>query len=162
MRAIAAIAAGAAVLVASTASAAPSDPTFHAKLERGMCLGACPHYEVEIAADGQVTFTGGRSYIEPSVVCQGERQWQVSPADVATLEALIDRSGFFGFKAEYRGDMTDMAQMVVTVTRHGRTKSVTDYIGRMVGMPAAVTEIEEAIDTATQTRACVVGDRGKR
>jgi hypothetical protein len=49
----------------------------------------------------------------------------------------------------------------VTVTRHGRTRSVTDYAGQMVGMPAAVIEIEDAIDTAANTRACVVGDGGK-
>jgi|SRR5580658_2065207 hypothetical protein len=138
-----------------------ADPTFHVRLERGMCLGACPHYQVDIDAKGAVTFNGSRSYIEPSVACQGERQWNVSPSQVAHLEALIDRSGFFRLKNAYRGDITDMAQRVVTVTRRGRTKSVTDYAGQMAGMPQMVIEIEDAIDAAANTRACVSGE-GKR
>ena len=86
-----------------TARSPPPDPTFHVRLERGMCFGACPHYQVDIDADGDVTFVGARSYIEPSVACQGERRWKVSPAEVARLEAFIVRSSFFRLKGLLSG-----------------------------------------------------------
>jgi hypothetical protein len=135
-----------------------SDPTFQVRLERGMCLGSCPVYAVELDASGHVKFVGAKSEAEPSVACQGERRWQAAPAAVGRLEALIDRSGFFGFKSDYVAQITDMPPVVVTVTRHGRTKRVRDYVGRMVGMPVAMTQIEIAIDEAAATKACVVGE----
>jgi hypothetical protein len=141
---------------AAPISALPrADPTFHARLVRGMCLGACPNYTVEIDAAGLVTFTGDRSTIEPSVACQGRRQWRAAPAAVARLQARVDASGFFGFKDAYVGDMTDMPRFSVTVTRGGRTKTVTDYIGLTVGMPKAMVDLEDAIDIAAGDRACV-------
>src|ERR1700729_488999 len=87
---------------APTAAASPGpDATFRAKLERGMCLGPCPVYAVEIDAAGLVTFTGQRSNAEPSVPCQGRRQWRISPEAVARLEATIDQGRFFTFSDDY-------------------------------------------------------------
>jgi hypothetical protein len=43
----------------------------------------------------------------------------------------------------------------VTVTRNGRTKTVSDYVGLMVGMPRAMVDLENAIDIAARDRACV-------
>lgn len=132
-----------------------SDPSFRVRLERGMCLGACPRYTVEIDSAGLVTFTGAKSTIEPSVPCLGRRQWRVAPAVVKQLQGQVDASGFFGFKDAYRGGITDMPQFSVTVTRGGRSKTVTDYVGLMVGMPKAMADLENAIDIAAHDRACV-------
>lgn len=132
-----------------------TDPTFRAGLARGMCLGACPRYTVEIDAGGLVTFTGAKSTIEPSVPCLGRRQWRVAPAAVTRLQGQVDASGFFGFKNEYAGAMTDMPQFWVTVTRNGRTKTVSDYVGLTVGMPRAMVDLEDAIDIAAHDMACV-------
>jgi hypothetical protein len=152
----------AALAALATASSPPgsassaADPTFRAKLVRGVCLGACPSYEVEIDAAGRVTFTGSKSAIEPSVRCLGKRQWRAPSAAVARLADVVDRSGFFGFKDEYQGAVTDMPSFTVTITRHGRTKSVRDYVGLAVGMPRAMVDIENAIDAAANDRACVI------
>jgi hypothetical protein len=120
-----------------------------------MCLGACPYYAVEIDAGGVVTFTGDKSTIEPSVPCFGRRQWRIAPAAVAELRDRVDASGFFGFKDEYAGAVTDMPRFSVTVTRSGRAKTVSDYVGLMVGMPRAMVDLENAIDIAARDRACV-------
>jgi Domain of unknown function (DUF6438) len=153
-------------LAATTAACAPpapsrapppaQDPTFQATLERGMCLGPCPVYQVVIDASGLVTFTGSNSNIDPDVPCQGRRQWRIAPAAVTRLEALIDRAGFFGFKPAYVAGITDQASYAVTVTRRGRTGHVQDYVGQMAGMPGVMSEIEDAIDIAAGDKDCVV------
>jgi hypothetical protein len=140
--------------------AAASDPTFHVRLDRGPCFGTCPTYTVEMDARGRVTFTGrapGRG--QAPAACLGRRSWRASPGAVEKLEALVDRSGFFGFESAYRANITDLPQYTVTVTRRGRTKTVADYAGTMVGMPRAMVEIENAIDAATGARTCFEAQR---
>jgi|HubBroStandDraft_5_1064220.scaffolds.fasta_scaffold60650_2 hypothetical protein len=162
MRLIVALALCAASAVACSAPTAPPaveagpDPTFHVRLDRGMCLGDCPAYRVEIDASGLVSFTGSVSNMSPSVPCQGRRQWRVSPAAVAGLAALIDREDVFSFKDDYTAGVTDRPGFDVTVTRRGKTKHVHDYAGEMVAMPRAVSEVEDAIDIAANDKACVV------
>ncbi len=134
----------------------PPDPTFHVRLERGPCLGACPAYSVDIDAAGHVTFVGRKSTIEPSVPCQGVRHGRISAHGVAALEAAVDRANLFGLKDSYRAQITDQAAYVVTVTRRGKTKTVSDHVGQMVGMPKQVTDLENAIDVAADTRPCVI------
>jgi hypothetical protein len=147
-------------MAACGAPAAGPDPTFHVRLERGMCLGPCPVYQVEIDAAGLVTFNGQNSNVARNAPCQGHRQWRIAPSAVARLEALIDARGFFGFKDNYAGGVTDMPAFSVTVTRRGQTRRVRDYMGEMVGMPRAMIEIEDAIDIAAEDRACIVGQAG--
>jgi hypothetical protein len=72
-----------------------------------MCLGPCPVYKVAIDHAGLVTFTGSNSNIGPNVPCQGVRQWRIEPAKVRHLEALLDRSGFFGLKPQYSAGITN-------------------------------------------------------
>jgi hypothetical protein len=145
---------------ACSAASAPTldaDPSFRVKLERGMCLGACPVYSVEVDATGLVIFTGRRSMVAPHVPCQGERRWRISAAAVTRLRALIDARGFFGLEDSYAGGVTDSPGYTLTVTRRGRTKRVYDYVGAMVGMPRSVAEIEQAVDSAAGDKDCVVG-----
>jgi hypothetical protein len=160
--------AAAALTIAVAGCSAPSgpaagpqpDPTFRVELDRGMCLGPCPVYKVTIDSSGLVTFTGSNSNVAPNVPCEGVRQWRVAPAKAQRLEALIDHSGFFGFKPDYTAGITDQAAYAVTVTRRGQTKRVQDYMGQMVGMPAAMTQIEEAVDIAADDKGCVVAATG--
>jgi hypothetical protein len=90
------------------------------------------------------------------VRCQGKREWQVSPTAVARLRSLIDQAGFYRLKAEYRAPITDQSASTVTITRRGRTKTVVDYFGLMVGMPKSMVTLENATDAAADTKACVV------
>jgi hypothetical protein len=50
----------------------------------------------------------------------------------------------------------DIAQLEVTITRRGRTATVVDRDGLMVGMPPAMIVIEKAIDSAAGDERCLV------
>jgi hypothetical protein len=143
------------MLLATGARADASDPTFRATLLRGPCLGTCPAYAVTIDARGVVTFTGhhpGRGADPP---CLGRHTWTIGPHAAADLAATVDRLGFFGFGPAYRGPITDAPPYIVTITRHGRTKTVTDHAGDTVRMPPGVSEVEDAIDRAAGVERCV-------
>jgi hypothetical protein len=136
-------------------AAAPSDPTFQATLTRSLCLYDCPAYEVTITADGRVTFTGYPAPSGPSVTCLGKHRWRVPGNSVAALEAAIDAQDFYSLKDDYTAKVWDLPTYAVTVTRMGRTKHVSDYAGRAVGMPTSMTHVENAIDHWAATRYCV-------
>jgi uncharacterized protein DUF6438 len=137
-------------------SGAPApDPTFRARLDRSPCFGACPSYGVEIEASGAVTFVDHPSIWNGHDVCKGTLTWRTPAAQVARLEQIIDASGFFGFRGDYSGPLTDQPRFTVTVTRHGRTKTVSDYAGLSVGMPRAMTTVENAIDEASGDGRCL-------
>jgi len=140
---------------ALTGGRAQADPTFHARLERGPCLGPCPAYRVDIDAQGSVTFVGGEPGRTGYGVCKGPVRWRIAPASVARLQALVAGAGFFRLKENYQGSITDQPLHLVTITSRGRTKRVRDYAGAMAGMPAAVTALEDAIDEAADDRRCI-------
>ena len=138
-----------------TGRAAAPDPSFHARLERGPCLGSCPHYEVDIDSGGAVSFVGHPPGRTGYGVCLGRRTWRVPAASVESLEANVDRSGFFGLQRDYRGALSDAPQVNLTITRRGHTKTVSDYLGLSVGMPRAMAALEDAIDLAADDRRCI-------
>lgn len=129
-------------LPSSPVSAAP-DPTFQVTLQRTVCFGTCPAYNVTISADGKVSYDGARF-----VAVTGHRDGMADPAKLAALIALIDSSGFMDLKDDYAAAVTDMPSQIITVTRKGRTHRVRDYAGRMAGMPEDVSRIEALIDDA--------------
>jgi Domain of unknown function (DUF6438) len=136
------------------AVAPAADPSFHARLERGHCAGPCPVYSVDIDAAGHVTFLGQTSSVGPSVSCQGLRHGLISAHGVAALQGSVDRSGIFGLPDSYAsGAATPVVR--VTVTRAGRTKTVSENGRAAVGAPKAMTGLETAIDDAADDRACV-------
>jgi hypothetical protein len=132
------------------------DTSFHARLDRGACYGACPVYAVDVDAAGHVRFVGARSVAEPSVPCQGEHGWRVDPSAVAALEAEVDATAFFALKGAYRAGITDQPTNTVSITRRGGAKTVVDYAGLRAGMPRTMVDLENAIDAAANDRACVV------
>ena len=138
-----------------------ADPTFHARLERGACYGSCPVYTVDVDSAGAVTFVGATSVVRPDAPCQGERRWRIEPGAVTRLESVVDHTGFFAFKAAYRAGVTDIPQFSVTITRLGRSKTVVDYAGLQAGMPHAMVDLENAIDTVANTKACVARAPGR-
>ena len=124
----------------------PANDDFEITLERGACFFNCPIYSVTIAADGGVTYVG-TNFVRVS----GEQHATIPRAEVTRLAALVERARFFDLKDNYQGQMTDRASERITVRRHGRTKSVREYVGEEAGMPHAVTELELAIDHAAHT-----------
>jgi len=129
----------------TTTAPEPAEPV-RITLERGVCFGFCPDYEVTITGDGQVSYNG-RRFVRVS----GEQHGAAAPADVAHLVNMIDAAHFFDLKDAYRGAVTDLPTYRVTFQRGDQTKTVTDYAGEMAGMPHAVREIEAEIDRVANT-----------
>jgi hypothetical protein len=139
----------------ASAAAAP-DPTFKAELHRGPCFGTCPAYDVTIDAAGRVVFSGWTPRRgHATSPCPDERRWRVGAASVARLRRLVDASGFFDFQPSYQSHILDIAQHEVTITRRGRTATVVERDGLMVGMPKAMIEIETGIDRAADVQRCL-------
>lgn len=122
------------------------------RLTRGACFGWCPAYVVDITGDGSVTYEGFSS-----VAVSGQFQDRIAPAEVAALVGMFERADFFSLKDEYIADVTDSPFYSVSLTVDGRTKKVMDYVGKMAGMPVAVTELEDAIDRTAGTAKFVKG-----
>lgn len=116
-------------------------------LERTRCFGFCPDYSVTVRGDGQVIYQG-RAFVG----VEGERRAEVSPQAAAALFARAEAIGFVNLRDEYRANITDIPSARVTlVTPDGRTKSVLDYGGEAVGMPASVRALQDEIDRVAGT-----------
>ncbi|HEU0100436.1 MAG TPA: DUF6438 domain-containing protein [Allosphingosinicella sp.] len=140
-------------------------------LERFGCYGSCPVYRVRIEGDGRVVFQTLEPLGDPlvglrggfdrhNVLAPGRHEGRIARAEV---EALVDRfrsARFFGLRKAYRAPVTDSASFVVTFETGRRRKRVVDYVGKTVGMPEAVTRLEDEIDRVAETARWVAGDPG--
>jgi hypothetical protein len=115
-------------------------------------MGRCPVYTVEILGDGRAVYDGGRY-----VVVEGRRESRISPRQVSDLLAAAKAADAYRLRDSYVGGPTDGPTYKVSVTVGGRTKTITDYNGRLAGMPSAVTALEKAIDQAAGTERWVKG-----
>ena len=115
-------------------------------LRRSVCFGVCPAYTVTLHTDGSATFDGDRF-----VAVVGHRDYRVEPAAVRKLVAHFRAAHFFELKDEYRGNVTDLPTVRLTLTVGDRTKTVIDYAGEMAGMPKAVRKLELEVDEVGQT-----------
>lgn len=145
-------------------------PSLKISLVRSACYGSCPDYSVTIDGSGAVLFTTRWRSLEgaaevhrqfspgPGVLLPGEHRAQIGrPA----LDALIERfraAHFFGLKRQYRARITDNPTYVLRFETGGRSWTVTDYVGKSAGMPAIVTQLEDAVDAAAGTGRWVQGD----
>jgi hypothetical protein len=142
------------------------------RLARSNCFGPCPDYEVSIDGSGAVEFvTSPPPWGEPAkvygpqglahnVLLPGQHRAQIGrPA----LDALIERfraARFFGLEAEYQDRIEDMPTTALRFETGGRGWTVSERGGEAAGMPLAVTELEEAVDSAAGTARWVKGDEG--
>lgn len=139
------------------------------ELVRSACFGECPDYSVRIDGSGNVLFSTTEPSLEgaagvhrefsrvPGVVLPGVHRSRI---DRAALDALIARfreARFFNLRAEYTGGATDNPTYQLRFTSGGRSWTVSDYIGRTAGMPAAVTALEDEVDRVAGTARWVVG-----
>jgi hypothetical protein len=143
----------AAALLSACATGPVVPPGFSASLDRSICFGACPDYAVTVRGDGSVRYVGRNFVLE-----RGERTGRADPADVARLRAMIRQAGFFALRDEYRARATDLPTSTVAVEDEGRVKTVIDYGGDLVGMPAAVRQIQDEIDRVAGTARWIRGE----
>ena len=127
--------------------------TLKISLSRSACFGTCPGYSVEIRGDGSVFYQGG-DYVAVS----GNHRSSVSMDEVRSLFDAFGKSDFFWTFDEYRADITDNPTYVVAISYDGHRKRVVDYVGRAVGMPREIAELENTIDAIAHTEKWVRGN----
>jgi len=125
------------------------------ELSRTGCFGTCPSYMVTIRGDGLVTYRG-----DGFVSIRGYRTAHIDGAAVSALLDRFRRANFFGLENEYRTGWTDLPEFGLTVRVGDVSKVVSDYGGEWVGMPAVVTELEEAVDQASDSARWVTASAG--
>jgi hypothetical protein len=140
-------------------------------LQRTACFGTCPDYLVTIDGYGNVVFQtrppieGGAAEVhqmmspDSGVLFPGRHVDKIPQEIVDNLVDQFRGAGFFSLKKEYVAQITDSPTYVLTLdTGHGR-KSVVDYVGKEIGMPVSVTNLQEAVDRAAGTARWVVGTK---
>jgi hypothetical protein len=81
----------------------------------------------------------GRAHAEP----QGKRTGKIDPYRFHNIARLIDEVGFMCFADSYTAPVTDNPTVYVTVTKNGRTRTVSNYAN---AAPQVLWAIEQLID----------------
>lgn len=106
------------------------------------CWGPCPTFRVEIAGTGLVHFHG-------DAPIAADLDYRVPTEKVAALVDAFRDANFFSLRDAYEVEMTDVPTVTTTITVGGRTKSIYDNQGWMMGMPEALSRLEaEIVKTA--------------
>lgn len=108
------------------------------RLNRTMCYGTCPSYEVTLSDDGTVTYHG-----DAHVKRMGDYLARIKPEAFRKLAQKFVGLGFYSFKGEYEEDVTDMPSQTLTVTSKGGTKKVHNY-GQLA--PKSLYELHDLVD----------------
>lgn len=111
------------------------------RLERTMCLGTCPAYEVFVYADGRVHLDDPERIFDPP-----PDRWIAREA----VEKLVQRfrdARFFELCDTPRGGWTDHPSIELDFWDGGRDKSVKTYLGNPIA-PALVRDLAKQIDAA--------------
>lgn len=141
-------------------------------LQRTACFGSCPDYTVTIDGKGNVEFrTRGenfpgefevhRSFSQSDgILFAGVHTDKVDPGVIAELVEQFREAKFFSLNDEYRAQITDNPAYILTINTGTASKTVVDYVGEEVGMPAVVTQLQKAVDRAAGTARWVDGADG--
>jgi hypothetical protein len=138
-------------------------------LARTACFGNCPDYQVSVRGDGLVRFdtrsegrgTVGDVHLEfqgMGVLVPARHEAHIDPAAAQALIARFRTAGFFGLKTEYSASVTDMPTYFLVYRAGKNIRKLTDYAGVGVGMPDAITDLEDAIDTVSGSDRWVKGN----
>lgn len=123
-------------------------------LERTVCYGTCPSYQVTIASDGAVTFEG-RDFVRT----KGTASAQIKPDDFDKLVNEFEKIKYFSLDERYEpgspgcpGAVTDLPYARTSIQMNGRSKSVSHYHGcRDSELLRALTTLERRIDEIAGT-----------
>jgi hypothetical protein len=116
-------------------------------LKRTGCFGSCPSYEVRITGDGVVTYSG-----QAFVAVEGSHTDHIPTEKVRELLAAFRRADFYSLEDRYRFSVTDCPTFIVGIKVGNNAKTVTDYVGAQIGMPSAVSDLEERLDVISGLR----------
>jgi ankyrin repeat protein len=138
--------------VAAPALRPDSDVTI--TLVRTGCFGSCPSYTLTVSTDG-IEFDG-----HGFVVASGKHKDRVDADEVRKLAATFVAADFYSMDSAYRAGVTDNPTYVLSLAIDGHRKEVEDYVGSWVGIPAVITELEDAVDEFGRSKRWVEGSDG--
>ena len=110
-------------------------------LNRSGCYGRCPAYRVEIHGDGTVLYDG-----KANVRTKGRKVAKISHTSLLQLVDVFRKADYFSLDERYVAGVTDNPEYMSSISFDGLSKSILDYVGRNVGMPSGVSDVEAAID----------------
>jgi hypothetical protein len=122
------------------------------ELVRTMCFGSCPAYLVTVSTSG-IVFEG-----DHYVKAMGKQTARVDADAVRQLAKQFIDADFYSMDAVYKASVTDNPSYILSITIDGHTKKVEDYVGPSVGMPAIITDLENAVDDFAQTDRWIRGE----
>ena len=128
--------------------------TVNITMLRGLCLGSCPAYYLEIHGDGKVIYRG-HYYVKVT----GERTSHIDPEKVRELVKRFNDSDYFNFRDRYdQTRTTDLASVETSISIDEYFKSVYHYLGTF-GVPEVqkLKELESLIDNITNSAQWVKG-----
>ena len=70
----------------------------------------------------------------------------------------FEKAKFFAAGDKYIAKVTDNPTYTLTLTVGGKTKTVTDYVGIEVGLPLAISDLENAVDDTAGTQRWIKGN----
>ena len=123
------------------------------QLRRTGCFGTCPDYQVTIAGDGTVRFSGHSHVLIP-----GDHVAHINSDAVRELIRAFAKADFFYARDSYAASVSDNPSQTLALTVAGRTKTVTDYVGTEAGLPLAIRNLEAEVDEVAGTARWVKGD----
>lgn len=129
------------------------------RMRRSGCYGRCPSYTVEIDDTGRVRFEGERF-----TAATGVQHGQARPAALEALHRLLREPAVAALSGAYTpGDpkrcgvwATDFASVAIELRIDGRSRRIEHYLGCQ-SAPAALVQLEQAIDTAGGTEQWIEG-----
>ena len=114
-------------------------------LSRSGCYGTCSTYEIEIHGDGTVLYDG-----KAFVGTTGRKRVKISQPSLVKLVDAFRKADYFSLADGYVSGVTDLPTCASSISFDGLSKSVLDYVGRDVGMPPGVSDVEAAIDLLSE------------
>jgi ankyrin repeat protein len=123
-------------------------------LQRSGCFGSCPSYTVALTTDG-IVFEGG-GY----VVAHGRHIDGADAVEVRKLAKRFIAADFYSMDSSYVASVTDNPTYTLSIVIDGIAKKVEDYVGEWVGMPAAISELEDEVDAFARTDRWINGGDG--
>ena len=123
-------------------------------LLRSGCFGSCPSYKVTIRND-RIIFEG-----HGNVVAHGVHRDSARPESVRAFARKFIAADFYSMDSAYRAGVTDSPTYVLSIEIDGHKKEVVDYVGSWVGMPAIITNLEDAVDSFARTERWIEGEEG--
>lgn len=126
------------------------------KMERTICYGTCPSYELHIQENGKVTFLG-KQFVEH----KGWAEGTISDENLGQLIEVIQNSRFMEIPSNPKCESkyTDMPSVFLTIEVDGERNSVTHYHGcKGFQYEEELYRLEASIDSLAGTGKWIEGE----